>query len=127
MHDVGTHRRGGRLAVGTGHAQSLVGLGEGAEHLGALLYLEAVLPEVLEFLVGIGDGRGIDDEARLLLLAGVGNLVDVLLVVDEHTLLLQTACQVGGRLVIAAHDKSLVDEIAGDGTHADATGADEID
>ena len=73
-----------------------------------------------------GDGRGIDDQTRLLLLAGVGNLVDVLFIMDEHTFLLQSARELGGSLVVAAYDQAFFDEVAGDGAHADATGSDEI-
>ena len=46
---------------------------------------------------------------------------------DEHAFLLQLTGQVAGGLVVASHDKSLLQEVAGDGTHADATGSHEID
>ena len=106
--------------------RSLMGLCQSTKHLSALLDLEAIVPEILEFLVVIRNGRCVDDEARLLLLAGMGDFVDVLLIVDEHAFYLQSAGEIGGRLVVAAYYKSFLDEIAGDGTHADATGSDEI-
>ena len=126
VHDMGAHGRRGGLTVGTCHAESLMGLCQRTEHLGALLDLKTVLTEELEFLVAIRNSRRIDDETRLLLLAGMGNLIDILLIMDEHTFLLQSAGELGGCLVVAAYHKTFLDEVTGDGTHADATGSDEI-
>ena len=55
------------------HTKSLVGLGQGAEHLGTLLDLKSVFPEILQFLMLLGNGGGIDAETLFLLLAGLGN------------------------------------------------------
>ena len=71
MHDVCAHGRRGGLAVGTGYAECAQLARDGAEHLCALLYLEAVLAEVHQLLVVGGDGGGVDDETRLRLLAGM--------------------------------------------------------
>ena len=100
---------------------------EGAKHLCPLLDLEAVLLEETEFLVACGDGGGIDDETGLRLFAGEGYLVDVLFVMNQHAFFLQMARQVGGGLVIPRHDETLLQEIAGDGTHADAASTNEVD
>ena len=112
--------------MGTSHTETLMSLCQSAQYLGALLYLEAIIPEILEFLVVIRDGRCIDDETRLLFLAGMGNLIDVFLIMDEHAFLLQSAGEVGGCLVVAAYNKAFLDEVSGDGTHADATGSDKV-
>ena len=62
VHNVGTHGGCGGLAVGSGKAQTLVGAGEGTEHLGALLDGEAALTEKDHLLVLGGDGGSIDDQ-----------------------------------------------------------------
>ena len=102
-------------------------LSQGAEHLCTFLNLKSVLPEILQLLMLFRNGGGIDDEAVLLLLAGSGNGLDILFVVDEHTFLLQLSCQIAWRLVVAGYDKSLLQEVAGNSTHADATCSYEID
>ena len=120
------HGRGGGLTVGTSHAESLMGLCQGAEYLCAFLNFKTVLTEILEFFVIFRNGGGIDDEARLLFLASMGNLVDVLFIMNEHAFNLQSASEVRGCLVVAAYNQTFLDEISGDGAHADATGSDKI-
>ena len=56
----------------------------------------------------------------------MGNLVDVLFVMNQHAFFLQSAGQIGGCLVVTGYDKSFLDKVSGDGAHADATGSDEI-
>ena len=126
VHDVGAHGGSGGLAVCAGEAESLVGTGQGAQHLGALLYGEPPLAEEAEFLVRGGDGGSEHHQACLRVAAGVGYLVHVLLVVDEHALLLQLAREGAWSLVVAGHHEPPVDEVAGDGAHADATCPNEI-
>ena len=124
---MGTHGGGSGLTVGTGHTEAFVGLGQGAQHLGPFLNLKTVLPEIAEFLMGLRNGGGVDDETGLLLLAGMGYLIDILFIMDEHPLFLQPAGQFGRGLVVAGHDEAFLDEVAGDGTHADTTGSYKID
>ena len=50
-----------------------------AKHLCTLLDVEAVGTEELELLVILGNGRCVDDETCLFLLADMGDLVKVLL------------------------------------------------
>jgi hypothetical protein len=57
----------------------------------------------------------------------MGNLVEVLFIVDEHTFYLQSFSKFGWGLVVACDDETFSDEIASDSTHTDATGAYEID
>ena len=126
VHDVSTHRRGSRLAVGTSNTQSLVLTGQRTQYLCTLLYLETILTEINEFLMVGRDGWCIDDETVLLLTTSMWYLVDILLIVDEHAFFLQLAGQRTGCLVVAGNDQATLDEITGDGTHADATGSYEI-
>ena len=127
VHDMGTHGAGGGLAVGTGYAESFMLTGQRAQYLCALLYLETVCTEILQLLMVGGDGGGIDDQTRLRTAAGLGYLVSILVVVDEHAFLFQLAGQRTGGLVVACHNEATMDEVTGDGTHADATGTYEID
>ena len=127
VHDMGTHRRGGCLSVSASHTESFVRLCEDAKYLSPLLDLEAVLTEETEFPMTLRDSRGIDDETTLTSFTGKGYLVYILLIMNQHTFLLQMARQVGGGLIVARHDESLLQEITGDGTHANATSTNEVD
>ena len=66
---------------------------ERTEHLGSLLNLESSVAEELQFLVFGGYRRCIDYEAGFRVAACVRNLVDVFLIVDEHSLALKLVCQ----------------------------------
>ena len=98
-----------------------------SKHLGSLLYLEAVLAEVLQLLVRLRHGGGVDHQRVAGVLARVGDFVYVLFVVQQHAFLLQTTGQLRRCLVVAAHHQPTTDEVAGDGTHANASGTDEVD
>ena len=73
------------------------------------------------------DSRRINNQTRLLLFADKGNVVDILFIVDEHALTLQLTGKRAWRLVITSYDKAFLDEVACDGTHADATSSYKID
>ena len=73
------------------------------------------------------DGRGKDNQTGRGFLAGFRNHFHVFLIMNQHAFLLQLTGQVAGCLVIAAYYQSTTEEIAGDGTHSDTTGTDEID
>ena len=74
----------------TSYAEPLHLTSKGAQHLSTFLDLETVLLEIDPFLMFGWDGRGIDHQTRLALLAGKRNGIDILLVVNEHALFLQT-------------------------------------
>ena len=112
--------------MSTGHAKSLHLPGQRAEYLCALLYLEAVLLEISQFLVGGRNGRGVHNQARLAPLAGMRYLIDIFFVVKQHAFFLQPASQLGGGLVVAGHDEAATDKVTCDGTHANAAGTYEI-
>ena len=127
VYDMGTHRRGRGLTMGTCYTESLMGLCQGAEHLCTFLDLKAILTEIAEFLMTLRNGWGINDKTSFLPFAGKRNLVDILFIVEEHTFFLQMPCQIRWCLVVSRHDKSLLQEITSNGTHAYATGSHEID
>ena len=77
-----------------------------AEHLSTLLNSESFLAEVGEFLMVGRDGWCVDHETRLLLSAGVWYLVDVLLVVDEHSLALKLLCKCRRCFVVSGYNES---------------------
>ena len=76
--------------------------------------------------MAFGNGRGIDDQTAVRLLAGSRNRIDILCIMDEHALFLQLLGEGAGGLVVTGYHKAFLDEITGDGTHADATGSYEI-
>ena len=106
--------------MSAGHAQTLVGACEDAQHLCALLYFESIVAEPCELLVGSRDGRCVDHETGSLVAAGMRNLIDVFLIVNNHSLLFQLLCEGRRRLVVSCHYHTAMDEVAGDGAHADA-------
>ncbi len=108
-------------------AQPLVCPGERAEHLCALLYLEAVASEPHQLGVFGRYGWRIDDQGVLLVAAVGGNLFHVLFIMDFHSLLLQLMGELSRSAVIARHGELAVHEVACEGTHSDATRADEVD
>ena len=126
VHDVGAHGGSSCLAVRTSHTESFVGLCQYAKHLGSLHNLKTVLSEEDQFLMISGYGRCVNDKACLLLFAGKGYTFHVFLVVDHHSFLLKLMGEVGRCLVVACHDETLFQEIAGDGAHANAAGSYEI-
>ena len=126
VHDVGAHSGCSRLAVRTSHTESFVGLCQYAKHLSSLHNLKTVLSEEDQFLMICRYGRCVNDKACLLLFAGKGYSFHILFVVDHHSFLLKLMCEVGRRFVVACHDESFFQEIAGDGAHANATGSYEI-
>ena len=74
----------------------------------------------------LGNGRGVDDQTRLLLLTSMRNQVDTLFVVDEHALLLQLSGERTWCLVVTGYDKTFLEEVAGNSAHTDAASPYEI-
>ena len=126
MHDVSAHGRCSRLAVCASDTKSFVRTCQHAEHLRTLLHFETIVAEVLQFLMLSGNGRGIDDQTRLVVTASVGNLVDVLFVVDDHAFLFELLCQRRRCLVVTGHNETFMNEVTGQSTHTNATGTNEI-
>ena len=104
VHDMRAYCRGGRFAVRAGHTQPLMGTGQCAQDLCTFLNLETFGLEILQFGMCCGYGGGVDDKAGLLVAACVGNLVDILFVVNDHPFLFQLLGQFGGSLVISRND-----------------------
>ena len=93
VHYMGTHSGCCGLAVSTRETKSLMGLGESAKHLCALLDFESTLTEKRQFLVFVGYRRSINHETRLLVATSMWNLVNVLLIVDKGTFQFQLPCE----------------------------------
>ena len=126
VQQVCCHTARGRLAVCACHAQSFVCTCQRSQYLGTFLDFETALTEELEFLMLGGDGRGVDDQRAVLVFTGQGDEVCVFLIMHLSPFLFQASGQVAGGTVIAAHHDALVQEIAGNGTHADASDSYEI-
>ncbi len=71
QHDVGDHRRGGRLAVRAGHGHAPARGHDAGQHLGALQHGKPAAARLLQLGVAGRDGRGDDDEGRAADLGGV--------------------------------------------------------
>ena len=104
----------------SGYAQTLVRARQRSEHLCAFLYLETVLTEVTQLLMGGRNSGCIDNQTGSLVAACLRNLVHILVIVNHHAFLFQLACQRRRRLVVSCNDKPPVDEVSGYGAHADA-------
>ena len=127
VQDVGTHGARCSLAMCSCHTESLMVSCQCSQHLGALLYFETILTEILQLFMILRNSRRIDDQTRILLLTDEGYFFHIFLIVDEHALAFQLTGKGTGRLVVTGYDESLLDEEAGNGTHADASGSYEID
>ena len=127
MKDVGTHARRCRLAMRSCHTKSFMLLGENAQHLCTLQHLKTLLAKPHQLLMLGWHGGRVDNQAGLRVLAGVRDVGDTLLVVNQHALFLQLPCEVGGSLIVACHHHATMHEVAGDSTHSDASGTNEID
>ena len=126
VHDVGAHGAGCGLTVRSCKAQSLVCLGQCAEHLCSLLYLKAVFPEVFQLLMGFRNGGCVDNKACLRVLTCMRNLLHTLFIMNEHSLFLKLVGQCRRCLVVTSHHHTFMNEVAGDGTHANAASPNEI-
>ena len=111
----------------TSYTETFMRLGQRSQHLGTLLYLEAILLEIAQFLMLCGDGWCIDDQTFLLILTGLWNLIDIFLIMDEHSFLFQLTGQFRRSLVVASYDKTFIQEVSSYGTHADTARTYEID
>ena len=77
--------------------------GECAQYLSTFLDGESILLEVYKLLMGGGDGRCVDDQRVLGILACRRNQFHILLIVDDHTFLFQFVCQLGWSLVVTGY------------------------
>ena len=82
---MGAHRRSGGLAMSSCNAETFVALGKCTEYLSALLNLEAILAEELQLLMLSGNRWCVDNQARLLFLALVGDVVYTFMVMNQHS------------------------------------------
>ena len=120
------HARSGRLAVCAGHTETLQRARQRAEHLGTLLYVEAMFAEEHQLPVFVRNGRRIDHERRLLLAEGSRDEVRVVHIVDSRTLLAQLLRKLARSPVVTAHGNAAMQEVAGNSTHTNAPDAYEI-
>ena len=126
VHDVGAHGAGGGFAVRSCKAQSLVCLGQCAEYLRPLLYLKAVFPEVFQLMMCLRNSGCVDNKACLRVLTCMRNLLHIFFIVYKHALFLKLVGQCGWSLVVSSYHHTFMNEVAGDGTHANASSPNEI-
>lgn len=98
-------------------------VGQQSEHLCTFLYVEAVLTEIAQFGVVGWDGWCINNECGFGLLETLRNGVNIVLVVNLCAFLDKLFGEVGWCTVVSSDIISFLQEIAQDGTHADATGS----
>ena len=121
--DVGDQGRSGGLAVGAGDGQAFLSLRDLAEHARTLDDAVAPALDEAQFLQRLGDGGRIDHQRGLRVR---GDEVRPVLVMDGDPFRLQFVRQVRSCTVITGHGIALPLVIAGDGAHADASDADEV-
>ena len=90
MEQMGGHRGGGGLAVGTGHTKGLEGATQSAEHLSTLMQLIAAVLIETQLAMITGDGGGIDYERGGLVLEAGGDKVNIVLIMQAGPFGLQT-------------------------------------
>ena len=126
VQQVGGHGAGGGLAVGACHAEAFAAARDEAQHLGALVYLEATGAEVGQFGMLLRDGGGVDYQRGGGVAARVGDEGGVFLVVYLCAFGREALGQRGGGAVVAGHGFAFRQEVAHQGAHADASRADEV-
>ena len=100
--------------------------GQHSQHLCPFLHIKVILTEEDKFLMVLRDGRGVDNESGVLILACMGNLVYIFFIMNQHPFFFQLGSEGRRCLVVACHYKAAMYEIAGDGTHSYTTGTYEI-
>ena len=127
VQEVGQHRRCGSLAVRASHAEALHAAREQAQHIGALLNLEALAAKPRHFLVVGGDSRGINHEGVGGIAECRGNACGVVGIVYLCAFFGKTAGEFGFGAVVAANGNALGQIVAHERAHSDAAGTYEID
>ena len=127
-HQVGEEGGGGGLAVRPGDAEGLVPTGHLPEELGPLDLWYVVLPVVGPQSIVLMDGGRVDDcQAWLIRTEGLRQQRWIVIVEDLRSERLQA---IGDRLphvVVPPYGVAVVEEVLGEGTHADAPDTDEED
>ena len=109
------------------HAQAAAAAGDETQHLRTLVQLEAMFAKPHQLGVVGGHGGGIDHERRVRASAIVGDEVGIFFEVQACSFGYELLGQGAGRAVVAGHLFAPRQEVADEGTHADASCADEID
>ena len=126
VHDMGTHGRRRRLAVGACHTKSLMLAGQCTQYLSSLLDLKTISAEIFHFLMVFRNSWRIDYKTRIGPATGMRYFVDIFLIMDECSFLFQLTSQDTWRLVIASYDHSTMNEVAYEGTHTNAAGPNKV-
>ena len=109
--------------MGARHGHDVFAFGQVAEHLRTLLDREAAVAEVAELAVLLGYGGGVDHDRVGRVGECGGDEPHVVFVVDRRPFAGQLAGQAGLGAVVSGHAFAFVQEIAGQGAHADAADA----
>ena len=120
------HCTRGSLSMSAGNAKSLAAAGDGAQHLGAFVYLKTVFMKVRQLGMLLGDGRGVHNQCVSFVLAILRNKGDVFLVMYLCAFCNQVLGQRARRAVIPCYEFAFGKKIAYQRAHANAAGADEI-
>ena len=119
-------RRRRSLAVRPRHGHHVLAFGEVPQHLRALLDTEPVVGEIAVLAVLLRHCRGIHHHRRRRVEELRGDQPHVVLEMDRRPLGRQLVRQVRRRTVVTGHLFTLVQEIAGQGAHADAADTQKI-
>ena len=121
VQQVSDHRGGGGFAVGAGHRDGGHPLGQVPKHLRPLVDGDIVLYEILVLRVLRTHGRGVHHKVDV-----GGNLLAVFVVMDNGPFARQHLGDRGGGEVVAINVRPFRNEVLGQGTHSDASDAEEV-
>ena len=120
MQDMSRHGRCSGFPMRPGHTKPFMGTRQRTQHLRTFLYLESVRLEIGQLGMLAGDGRCINHQASVFVPTGGRDLFHILFIVNPGTLFLQLPREFGRRAVVTSHTKPFLQEITGNGTHADS-------
>ena len=126
VHDMRTHRGSGCLSVGPCHAKSLMCTGKHSQDLCAFFHIESVFLEIHQFGVLLGNSRSVDNKCVAAILACFRNEVHVFFIMNQCSLFFQLQGKCRRCLVVTAYNHAFLQEVACNGTHADAASSYEI-
>ena len=98
MHYMGAHRGSCGLPVCSCHTESFMCTGQHSQHLCPFLHIKVILTEEDKFLMVLRDGRGVNNESGVLILACMGNLVYIFFIMNQHPFFFQLAVRADGVL-----------------------------
>ncbi len=127
VEDVCRHRRCGGFAVCAREAQRAAAAGDLAEHPGALAHGEATVAEEAQRHIGLRNGGSEHHKGACGIAEGFGNGIHAVGIGNGGAFVGEACCERRGCAVVAGHWQPFGHIVSGEGGHAYAAYAHEVD